>query len=239
MKQFAIVLACLTLGAPAARAGIIQDAEPNNTFATAQDVTPYFSIHYNPDVVISVPGGYQNTSLTTPHVTILRPGGSQTTDNLDYFKFTTLGTGPIVADITSAPVQTNFDTVLFLFDSNGNLIATNDDKGNLTAWIPGDNNSLVPPFLESRIETVPLSPGTYYVAVASSPAFAGPGGQIFGTPYGGGTIPPFGSYTLNISAPVPEPATLLGLGLLIPVAAVYARRRAAKNANPAENPLMT
>lgn len=230
MRRVSVVLAVLSLAVsgPAAHAGLVTNAEPNDTFGSAQDVTPFFSLEYNPDVVISTPSGYANTSLTDPHVTILRPGESQPTDNLDYFKFTTLSNGAIVADVTSAPVLTNFDTKIYLFDASGNLIAQNDDKS--APIVPDDLLGLAGGVFNSRIETAILPAGTYYVGVSASPSFpSGGGGGIFGTPFGGGDVPAYGSYTLNLSTTglVPGPAPLLLAALLAPAAWVLLRRKAA------------
>lgn len=224
-----VLLAVAVLGlCPAARAGIVYGASDNDTFGQAQDVTPFFSTEFNPDVVISSPSGYVNNSLTAPHVTILRPDTTKPTDQLDYFKFTLLGDGAVAADITSAPVLTNFDTKIYLFDSDGNLVAENDDKG--YPLVPDDLFGLIGGAWNSRIETGILPAGTYYVGVSISPSFTdGVGGDIFGTPFGGGAIPAGGSYTLNISttAIVPGPAGLLLAALLAPAGWVLWRRSAA------------
>ena len=232
MRRLSLALAVLaTVGlCPAGQAGLVMNAEPNDTFGSAQDVTPFFSLEFDPNVVISAPGNtYLNTSLTTPHVTILRPGDNQPTDNLDYFKFTTLGAGAIVADITSDPVETNFDTKIYVFAADGSLVATNDDKGDLTAWIPGDLTGLIGGEWNSRIETGILPPGTYYVAVSFSASFADNAGNVYAGGFGGGDNPPLGSYTLNLSttALVPGPAPLLLAALLAPAGWVLLRRRAA------------
>ena len=229
MRRVSIALAVMALAGsgPVARAGLVLNTEPNDTFGSAQDVTPFFSLEYNQDVVISTPSGYANTSLTNPHVTILRPGDSQPTDNLDYFKFTTLSNGAIVADVTSGPVLTNFDTKIYLFDASGTLVAQNDDKG--FPIVPDDLPALIGGAFNSRIETAILPAGTYYVGVSASPSFPSGGGGIFGSPFGGGDVPAYGSYTLNLSTTglVPGPAPLLLAALLAPAAWVLLRRRAA------------
>ncbi len=232
MRQVSLVLAVLAVAGlcPAARAGLVTNTEVNDTFGAAQDVTPFFTLDYNPDVVISAPGNtYVNTSLINPHVTIMRPGEDQPTDNLDYFKFTLLGNGAIVADVTSGPVLTNFDTKIYLFTADGVLVAQNDDKGDLTAWIPDDLVGLIGGQWNSRIETGILPAGTYYVAVSSSPSFADNSGNVYGSPFGGGDNPAFGSYTLTLSttALVAGPAPLLLAALLAPAGWVMVRRRAA------------
>lgn len=228
MRRVSLALALLAVTGTA-HAGLVTNTEANDTFGSAQDVTPFFSLEYDQNVVLSSPSGYVNTSLTDPHVTILRPGDSQFADNLDYFKFTTLSDGAIAADVTSGPVLTNFDTKIYLFDAAGNLIAVNDDKG--YPIVPDDLPfpDLIGGAFNSRIETGILPAGTYYVAVSSSPSFAGPGGDVYGTPFGGGANPAFGSYTLNLSTTglVPGPAPLLLAALLAPAGWVLLRRRMA------------
>jgi hypothetical protein len=208
------VLVGLALAAalPAARADIVLNQEPNNTFATAQVIpASAFTQEFNPYIVVSGPsGGYVNSSLITPHATILRPGTDEFTSNLDYFRFHTAG-GPIVADIDSTPVATNFDTKIYLFNADGLLLATNDNVGLPTD--PGDGPGLIGGLLNSRIETGMLPAGDYLLAVSQAPSFGFNGGDVVGSPFGGGPIPFQGSYTLNLSIETPEPSTLAMLGL--------------------------
>jgi hypothetical protein len=196
-----------------ARADIIFNAEPNNTFATAQVIPKEaFTREFNPFIGTGGGGSFVNTSTTIPHVTILRPGTGEFTANFDFFRFTTFQAGTIVADIDDLQfpdkgIRTNFDTVLHLFNSAGVLLATNDNE---VGTGPGDNAGLIGGLLDSRIETGILPPGDYLVAVAQSPSFGSNGGNVTNP------NPPFGSYTLNISAqgnPIPEPSTLALLGV--------------------------
>jgi hypothetical protein len=114
---------------PTAQADLILNLEPNDTFATAQVIpTAAFTLEFNPHIGTGGDSGFQNTSMTLPHVTILRPGDNQVTANFDFFRFTTFERGIIVADIDSKPLATNFDTVLLLFNGQGVLLATNDDE---------------------------------------------------------------------------------------------------------------
>jgi hypothetical protein len=216
------LVACLALAAfnPSARAGFITNAEPNNTFATAQFI-PFsaFTLDFDKNIGTGGGGGFVNTSTTIPHVTILRPGAGETTANFDFFRFTTFTQGIIVADIVDTPTPTNFDTVLHLFSSSGVLLATNDDKVSLG---PGDGPGLIGGLLDSRIQTGILPAGDYIVAVAKSPSFGSMGGVVTDP------IPAFGSYTLNISAqaiPVPEPSSLAMLSVTLPGVIAFATWR--------------
>jgi len=69
------------------------------------------------------------------------------TANLD-FRFTTIAPGTIVLDVDNTPTATNFYTVLHLFNSQGVLLATNDDSG----VGPGDSPGLIGGLLNSTIE---------------------------------------------------------------------------------------
>jgi hypothetical protein len=206
-----------------AQAGVILNAEPNDTFSTAQVIpSTAFTQEFNPFIGTGGGGGFMNTSTTIPHVTILRPGAGQTTANFDFFRFTTFQSGIIVADIDNTPTPTNFDMVLHLFDSKGKLLATNDNE---VATGPGNGPGLIGGLLDSRIETGILPPGDYVVAVAKSPSFGSEGGGVTDP------IPAGGSYTLNISAQaVPEPSTLallgVGVGGLLGCCAWRRRKRA-------------
>jgi hypothetical protein len=218
--------ACLALAAigPPARAGIILNAEPNNTFGTAQVIpSADFTLDFVSTIGSGAGGGFVNTSTTMPHVTIERPGTGETTANLDYFRFTTTVSGRLILDIDSTPVPTNFDTVLHLFTGSGILLATNDDNGG----DPGDGPGLIGGLLNSRIETGVLPAGTYVAAVAQSPSVGSNGGGVTDP------IPAGGSYTLNISIPaapllpIPEPTSLslLSVGVVSLTGFALWRRR--------------
>jgi hypothetical protein len=210
VKMASGLIACLALaGIPStAQADTILNVEPNDTFATAQVIpTPAFTQEFNPYIGTGGGGGFKNTSMTLPHVTILRPGAGQTTANLDYFRFHTFVPGIIVADIDNTPMATNFDTEIHLFTGSGLPLATNDNE---VGTGPGDGTGLIGDSLDSRIETGMMAPGDYVVAVARSPSVASNGGGVTDP------IPAGGSYTLNISAQaIAEPGalTLLGVGV--------------------------
>jgi hypothetical protein len=198
----------LAAASTVAQGDIIYNAEPNDTFATAQVIPQSaFALDYNPDIGTGGGGSFVNTSTTLPHVTVLRPGTAETTANFDFFRFTMPGQGIIVADIDDTPVPTTFDTVLHLWNAAGVLLATNDNE---VGTGPGDGSGLFGGLLDSRIETDILPAGDYIVAVAQSPSFGLDGGVVTDP------IPALDSYTLNISVTplsVPEPSTLALLGI--------------------------
>jgi hypothetical protein len=235
------LLSCLPLAflPAAARAGIIFNQEPNNTFPTAQVIPgSAFTKDFDPNVVISNSSqGWDNTSLIYPHVTILRPAQPNSPGNLDFFRFNTIAPGFIAADIitnilTPSYIPTNFDTKMYLFTGDGVLLAENDDSAFLNPPPGHDPNNAIGGYLNSRIETGTLPAGQYVIGVSWSPSEADNNGDIFPTsPFLGGNIPgndappifpgfppmfpPPGSYTLVISANTPEPTSIVILGLAV------------------------
>lgn len=195
-----VALAALAALSPAAaRAGVITAIEPNNTFATAQNINNAFTLDFNPNIGLGAGAGFVNTSTTIPNVTILR---NNPTGGLDYFSFTTLSAGLLILDIDSSPQNTNFDTHIFLFNAAGNPLASNDDNDG----DPGDGGGAVGGAFNSRIQTGVLPAGNYVVGVGAFFSTAAAGGVITGD-----LIPANGSYTLHVSANsavIPEPGTL-------------------------------
>ncbi len=226
-----VVVAIIGLAAVgSAKAGIITAIEPNNTFATAQNINGQFQLDFNPNIGTGAGGGFVNTSTTIPHVTILR---NNPTGGLDYFGFTTLTPGIIILDIDSSatnpagggvpPQNVNFDTMIHLFNAAGAPLATSDDNGGDPGDTPG---AIVGGAFNSRIQTGVLPAGDYVVGVAAFFSTAGPGGVITGA-----QIPLNGTYTLHVSGNaevIPEPATLalLGTGLIGLLGYGWRRRRA-------------
>ncbi|XOF32979.1 MAG: DVUA0089 family protein [Candidatus Electrothrix sp. YB6] len=141
IKTGLLATAGIMLCTSAANAAVISEAEPNNSIATAQHIDiSSFTVGLNPDIT---------NSEIWPWVSIAGTGDG----TFDYYSFdvSLAGTTASVFDTD----HNNFDTELFLYDSNGNLLAYNDDN-----WgDPGSN------FLASFLEYTFLEPGTYIIAV--------------------------------------------------------------------------
>lgn len=207
-------LAC----AASANAATLAEVENNDSFATAQDLSGYFSPAADPDIFGSLP-------------TASVSGLNATASDVDYYSFYVAAAGVGYFDIDYG--MWDVDTTMSLFDSGYNLLAYVDDS-----W-PTDPGSAhgYDSFLGTYTFT---SAGQYYIAVsdyANFPLTTGsftsslttPGGAFGGIAFagdsgptsvdvgsGGGTL--FGGeYTLHASienpgAQVPEPSTLLLLG---------------------------
>ena len=202
----------------------------NNAIPTAQAI-PFSTFTTPAPATVFNPPGFPTATIN----------GAGDGSDVDFFSFTAAG-GQVYFDIDNDPYT--FDTFLSLFDSNGMLLAFDDDS-------PLDPGSALNPFGNARdafigVFTLP-SAGTYYVAVSESlnipfGAFGTPSGSLM-RPDGqfGGFLPnnaiiqpptfvangpQVGSpFTLHLSVesptgaeptPVPEPGTvaLLGMGLL-------------------------
>lgn len=136
-----------------------------------------------------------STTQTVTGGTTSIVGGLGRGDLADVYKFGWNG------GTFQASTSTNFDPMLFVFDSTGSKLAFNDDRSNFS--------------LESFI-SINLAAGTYLLGIDNWNSNYDGNLSGFGTSGDG-----FGSYTISLSstAPVsavPEPSViaLLGLGLL-------------------------
>ena len=128
------------------------EAEPNNSFATAQQLK-CFSSSFNP--LIDDPYG-NNISTSTTHASVAGTGNG----TVDYYRFT------VSQAFTTSYFDTdttNFDTYLILFDNAGNELTRNDDNS-------GDAGS--PGSLDSFIVHTFFTPGTYIIGVGRFPNFS-------------------------------------------------------------------
>jgi hypothetical protein len=151
------------------------EQEPNNSRAQAMRLDDRgWSLDANPDIT---------DSTTIPHVTITGTGD----DTFDYYSFTVTQPGATaILDIDNAalPNDNVFDTELFLFDSSGQLLASNDDE----TLDPGSTSEL-----NSRITYTFAAAGYYTLAVGAH-------GSSYNSDSLSGDAPPAGKqYVLNVS----------------------------------------
>jgi hypothetical protein len=169
----AAMAAMVVVYAGAALAAPVSDVEPNDSIATAQNVDASFSLDADPNIS-NDPTGTENTSTTVPHATIDGTGDG----TYDYYSFTVPEGGGIGSfDIDGA--YPGFDSVLRLYNSNGGLLAANDDN------LYVDPGSLSP-IRDSYLRYPFPGAGTYYIKVSS---------------YVENVIDAGASYKLNVSIP--------------------------------------
>lgn len=156
---------------------VIPSLPGNDTLTSAQSVDWAFNREYHPDIGNRT----LNTSAAAKHVTIEGLGDG----TLDYFSFQVWQPHSLaIFDIDGG----TFDSVIYLYDADGNLLAWNDDAPSNH----GARGSLSS--LDAFLEYTFAQPGKYYLAVGG---YAG--GALAGVPEGG-------EYRLHITV-VPEPAT--------------------------------
>jgi hypothetical protein len=188
--------------------------ENNDSFGTAQNLDDFFSLLYDENVEANE---IENLSATIPHVTVLGTGD----DTFDFYSFTVDSAGALgIFDIDFADNDYALDSYMKLYDSQGTLLASNDDSGFNG---PGDDwNPTMNPFISYEFQEA----GTYVLEVALSDVeleFLPEPPWVNVTPVQN-PIPTGTSYALHVSieghevvsAPVPEPSTvlLLGVGVL-------------------------
>jgi hypothetical protein len=199
------ILRVLALGLPLAAAGpvlagIVNELEPNNTLATAQNVDAFFTLDFSEDIGDKV----ANTSTTIPHVTVLGKGDATGDGSFDYYSFTThLANSTVIFDIdhTKATNPVALNTEILAFSPDGTFYGSNDDSP-ITYGALGSTTDL-----DSYLEVTFANPGLYVIGVARYHSIPlGPP-----NPGIGGTFLKAGDeYTLQISVPqVPEPSTLV------------------------------
>ncbi|MCP3963718.1 MAG: RICIN domain-containing protein [bacterium] len=151
-------------------AGLIEEAEPNNSIASSQFLPPEaFTRTYDVDI-----GNFSdNNSVAMPHVSILGTGD----DTFDYYSFIV----PNAWDqaIFDIDATVGMDSYLRLYNGSGVLLSTNDDSS--VTW--GAAGSVTG--LDSFMRYTFSQPGTYVIQVA----------RCCGTQ----PVPDGASYKLNVS----------------------------------------
>lgn len=165
-------------------AGRVTEQGPNDTLPSAQSLEGYiWSLSSDPDIGDE----FGSTSTSLPHLTVTATGN----ESFDYYSFVVSnvparGIFDIDYGATGNPL-TDMDSQIFLYDSAGNLLASNNDSP--LAFGAGGSASTLDSFL-----TYPfVKSGTYIIGVAASPSNGLPGG-ISGTQIGNGD-----TYTLQVS----------------------------------------
>ncbi len=188
----AALLIATTQGAQAVT--FTESGDAGQTLATAAVITP--------GSATGIPG--------TPLTSI---SGAITSGNADLFQFLITGSTFSASTIGGS----TFDTQLFLFNSSGLGIFTNDDSGG---------------GLQSAFTVTGLTAGIYYLGISgfNYDPLTGTGAVVFPTAnpvspgtalagtgvlssWGTATTSSLGSYTIALTgaAPVPEPSSVLGL----------------------------
>jgi MYXO-CTERM domain-containing protein len=206
--------AALALSSGVASAGLIFETEPNSTLATANEISSYFGPNGGSLAIdgFITPGGSRGN--------VAEPG------DVDWFTFTVtdltfIGVTAFAFDLSSplagGPFPPEADAALELVNSDGQVIAWDDDSG------PGLNPSF----------GAFLAPGTYTIGIApyedlSLPLAArgkGPGPEILPDLFNGynesdGGRPTNANFAYKLiigvnTAPTPGAATMLGLAGLV------------------------
>ena len=109
-------------------------------------------------------------------------------DDVDLFAVELNAGNTLLVDINISPDDSDLDSVLSIFDADGNLIIQNDDNS-----FENEDGEIVTE-TESFLQFVPIQNGTYYIGVSSS-------GNLDYDPTvaGSGSGDSFGSYSLELS----------------------------------------
>ena len=175
-----------SLGASAPQAGLYFETEPNNSLQAPQALDrAAFSVNPNPNITDK---NGVDTSTALPHLTISGRGDG----SFDYFSFDASAGNHVIFDIDGA----TFDSQLFLYDSAGNLVASNDDGFPLGGPNGNALDSGSTSTEDAFLDTILTADGTYTLAVGRSTSQNGPnlGDGLTGQPLGNGD-----QYTLNLS----------------------------------------
>ncbi|MES3153371.1 DUF4214 domain-containing protein [Sphingomonas faeni] len=146
------------IGAPAR---VKPAGEANSTQSQAVSLNNWISLAADTTIA---------NSTTIPHATVR----ASSDGDAEWFRFTVGAAGTIALDIDGA----SFDTYLYLYDSAGLLIASNDDS---PVQDPGSTS-----LLESNLTYAVTTPGEYFARVVE---------------YGSSAAPVGGAFSLHVSIP--------------------------------------
>ncbi len=160
----------------------IPEVEGNNSIATSMNVDASFSQEFDPNIGSLLGDVETNTSTTLPHVSIQGTGDN----TYDFYAFTVTNAGDRgIFDIDFTSVT---DTVIAIYDSNGQLLARNDDITNDPSVSTGTLDAGSVTGLDSYLAVTFSNPGVYYISVGDFD------GTNTGSPIPAGSI-----YTLHVS----------------------------------------
>ncbi len=147
----------------------------NNSMATALNITNNFSLVADPDI-------YDSTLV--PHTSVSATGNGQG----GYYRIDLAAGAILSVDVDGIADPNVFDSWIRLLDSNGNIVAENDDGGS----DPGSTTSR-----DSSLAYVVQETGTYYILQGSWSSDAPDDGWSASVPAGV-------TYELNVSVDTPE-----------------------------------
>lgn len=156
----------------------IPEVEGNDSLVTPMNVDSSFSQEFDPNIGSST----ANTSTVLPHVSIQGTGDG----TFDFYSFTVTNPGDrgiFDVDFSSAAGGSTLDTVMVIYDANGQTVAFDDDSS--TSDGQGGSTSSFDSFLDIVFST----PGTYVVGI----------GRLSGSSNQGVALPAGSVYTLQIS----------------------------------------
>jgi hypothetical protein len=139
--------------------------------AQAQDLNNYFNLTYSPDVGDAT----SNTSETIPHASVFASGDG----SYDFYKFTvTSAPSKVILDVDHhADRGVQVDTVMFVYNENGEVVAQGDDSQTYEGQ--SGSSQALDPFLSFTLNTV----GTYYVRITEFTNDGSVGGISQGAAY--------------------------------------------------------
>jgi hypothetical protein len=152
MRRAVLLLAsaalAVLLASEVALAFPLNEAEPNDSIAQAQNIDGYYGLDADPDIA---------NATTVPHATVYGTGN----DTYDYYSFTVTQAGVNTTGVFDIDGSNNadgsvLDSYLRLYDQGGNLLGQNDDS----SGDPGSASSR-----DSYLQYDFQSAGTYYIAV--------------------------------------------------------------------------